>query len=175
MTPLGLLRPFVFLRGRVQSYGPDGETGDAGPRQGQVLLYYGADTAAFAREFSGLGLVLTHVAAAAPIPDTAEPQPEAAAASDWPSWLPKGETVVLRPEPPAAEPEPEQPLDLAAVRAALRAESDVNAAYKRLAARLDTGTAGLRQILDQARGHPTLYPKRVETLRAYLAERWVLN
>jgi phage N-6-adenine-methyltransferase len=64
---------FCFLRGRVQSYGPDGETGRcrAQARPGAVVLR-GGSRAAFAREFSGLGVVLTPLAAETPAADTAE-------------------------------------------------------------------------------------------------------
>jgi phage N-6-adenine-methyltransferase len=47
-----------FPRGRIAFYGPDGEAGDAGPRQGQALFYYGKNVAAFARRFGELGFVV---------------------------------------------------------------------------------------------------------------------
>jgi phage N-6-adenine-methyltransferase len=79
-----------FPRGRIAFYGPNGETGDAGPRQGQALLHFGNDVAAFVQTFSELGFVAYPARTPARLEEAVEPPIAATEPADIACTRPKG-------------------------------------------------------------------------------------
>ena len=85
-----------FPRGRIPFYGPDGETGEAGPRQGQVLFYFGQDASRFVKVFGEMGFVaIPAPATAAQLPEPIEPP--IAAATEPATFKPEGLSLEILP------------------------------------------------------------------------------